>query len=242
VTNQPHEPNPEGGPDPAPQSYTQDIRHTAVSARVPEKVSRGVFATGTMILQTAEEFVIDFLAMAAHPQQIVARVVLTRNTFGQFIAALRANLGKYEQQFGRLTPHERAVPAVQTVPGATGSVLATPGPLGSEAAPPAQQPASPSPEMPAPPRVEELYDQLKLPDEMLGGAFANVVMIRHTPEEFCFDFIASFYPRSAVTSRVFMAAGRVPSFLDALTSSFRKYQERSSGQQPPPPPAAPASP
>ena len=51
-------------------------------------------------------------------------------------------------------------------------------------------------------------------------------MISHTPEEFCFDFIASFYPRPMVTCRVFMAAGRVVSFVDTLADSFEKYQHR----------------
>ena len=41
---------------------------------------------------------------------------------------------------------------------------------------------APGPTAPAQPRIEDLYDQLKLPDELLGGVYANVVMIRHTPE------------------------------------------------------------
>ena len=85
------------------------------------------------------------------------------------------------------------------------------------------------PDAPAPPRIEDLYDQLKLPDELLGGVYANVVMIRHTPEEFCFDFIANFFPRPAVTCRAFMAAGRVPSFLEALQSAHRRYRQRAAG-------------
>ena len=75
----------------------------------------------------------------------------------------------------------------------------------------AKPPVEPGqPVQPQPNRIEDIYDQLKLPDEMLGGVFSNVAMIRHTGEEFCFDFIANFYPRSVVTSRVYMAAGRIP--------------------------------
>ena len=41
----------------------------------------------------------------------------------------------------------------------------------------------------------------KLPDDMLGGVYANMASISHTENEFCFDFIAQFFPRSAVTAR-----------------------------------------
>ena len=75
--------------------------------RVPEGVRAGVFCTGTTILQTSEEFVIDFLSTMVPPQQVAARVVMTPNTFGQMIGALQANLGKYQQQFGRLIAASR---------------------------------------------------------------------------------------------------------------------------------------
>jgi hypothetical protein len=225
-----NDPNREHGPGASPDPYTQDIRHTSISARVPEKVNRGVFSTATMILQTAEEFVIDFLSTIAPPQQVVARVVLTPTTFGQMIAALRTNISKYEEQFGRLGLRERmAHPAGRPAEGAPEAV-----PLGGGEGPPAAAEHTPRkpPEAPPPPRIEDLYDQLKLPDELLGGVFANVVMIRHTTEEFCFDFIANFFPRSVVTSRVFFAAGRVPSFLEAMSSALRKYQQRGGRQAP----------
>jgi hypothetical protein len=81
-----------------------------------------------------------------------------------------------------------------------------------------------------------VYEQLKLPDEMLGGGYANLVMIRHTAEEFCFDFIANFFPRSVVTNRVYMSAGRVPPFLDTLCTSLQRFQQRLKSPPPPPPP------
>jgi hypothetical protein len=54
-------------------------------------------------------------------------------------------------------------------------------------------------------------------------------MIRHTPEEFCFDFISNLYPRPMVVGRVFAAAGRVPSFIDAMSGSLGRYER--GGQQ-----------
>lgn len=55
---------------------------------------------------------------------------------------------------------------------------------------------------------------------MLGGAYANLVTINQTGSEFCFDFIAKLYPRAAVTSRVYMAAARVPDLLASLQRSI----------------------
>ena len=91
----------------------------------------------------------------------------------------------------------------------------------------------------APPTViTDLYEQLKFPEELLGGVFANAVMIRHTPEEFCFDFISNFFPRPLVVGRVFTAAGRIPSLLDAMFNSLQRYQQGGGGPLPPagPPP------
>ena len=95
------------------------------------------------------------------------------------------------------------------------------------------------PAMPAAPsnNISDLYDELKLPDELLSGVYANAVMIGHTPGEFWFDFITNFYPRSAVSCRVFMTSPQIPGLLDTLSTSFQAWQKRMSegGEGPPPP-------
>jgi hypothetical protein len=88
----------------------------------------------------------------------------------------------------------------------------------------------------APQRADDLYDQLKLPDKMLSGVFANVAMIRHTPEDFCIDFMANLYPRAVVTARVFIAAGRMLPFIDTLAGAYERFRQRM-GQGPTPPAA-----
>jgi hypothetical protein len=212
-----------------PDHYSQDFRHAPISARVPEKVSRGVFCTAVMILQSQAEFIIDFLSTIVQPHQVVSRVVMTTNTFAQFIAALRANIARYEQQFGPLLPRLPMMPAA----GSPAGEGAAPSPAVVGSAPKTEEHApQKSPEHPQQPSIEDLYSQLKLPDEMLGGVFANVVMMGHTPEEFSFDFIANFFPRPVVVSRIYLAAGRVPSFMDALIGSYQKFQQRVRGESP----------
>ncbi len=82
-----------------------------------------------------------------------------------------------------------------------------------------------------PASVQEIYDDLKVRDEFLSGAYANAVMIGHGPHEFSFDFITNFYPHSAVSSRVFLAAGQIPRLFESLKGTWEQLRSR---MQPPP--------
>lgn len=99
-----------------------------------------------------------------------------------------------------------------------------------------QQRFGPPPTPPKPsgevrrPTPQEIYDDLKLPDEILSGVYANGVMIGHGPSEFGFDFLTSFFPQSAVSCRVFLAAGQVPRLLESLQNAVQQLRQR----QPPP--------
>ncbi len=194
--------NPQGSnPEQEPGSYSQEIQHQQISARVPEKVARGVFSTGAMVFQGQHEFVIDFVLRMAQPQQISARVVLPLSIMPSLIAALRENLNNYQSKFGPPT------------------ALPTPPPSA------------------APPPIDEIYGQLKLSDDMLSGVYANAVMIAHSPAEFYLDFITNFYPRSAVSCRVYLSAPQVPALLNTLNRAFQQYQQKLAAMQQRPPEA-----
>jgi hypothetical protein len=231
--------------DPGAHSYFQNFQHTPVGARVPEKIGRGVFASALMVLQTNELFVLDLLSMTSQPQQVVGRIIMTAHSFSQFLAALRLNVKHYEDEIGPLKPRFAPPhPSSQPLPGAPGSgSIVAGGGIGSGAGSPGGLPPRSGggvmPETPhghamsSPPGpITELYEQVRFPEDLLGGAFANAVMIRHTPEEFCFDFISSLYPRPIVVSRVFASAGRVPSFIDAMAGSLERYQGGGGGPPP----------
>ena len=76
------------------------------------------------------------------------------------------------------------------------------------------------------PTPQEIYDDLKLPDEALSGVYANGVMIGHGASEFGLDFLTSFFPQSAVSARVFVASGQVPRLLESLRSAVRQLEQR----------------
>ena len=80
---------------------------------------------------------------------------------------------------------------------------------------------------------QEVYDDLKLRDEILSGAYANAVMIGHGPFEFSFDFITNFYPQSAVSCRVYLASGHIHRLLESLKASWEQLRPRLSQGHPP---------
>jgi len=90
-----------------------------------------------------------------------------------------------------------------------------------------------------PPTFDQVYENLKVAEDVMSGAYANTVMIGHTPSEFWFDFITNFYPKAAVSCRVFLAAPQVPRLFDTLVQSFQKFQERVAAQQEKPSPPNP---
>lgn len=104
--------------------------------------------------------------------------------------------------------------------------------------PPATLP--PPPPGMKPPPISEVYEQLKLPEEIMSGTYANAVMIVHSPAEFCFDFVTSFYPKSAVSARVYLAVPHVTQLYDSLSRSYEQYVQRA--QQNPLPPKPPENP
>lgn len=93
------------------------------------------------------------------------------------------------------------------------------------------------PELPPPnpnqkkPTLQEIYDDLKIADEVLPGAYANGVMIGHAASEFKFDFLANMVPTPAVSARVYLAAPHVPRLLQSLTKTYDDFQKRVAEQQ-----------
>ena len=178
-----------------PGAYSQQIAHSPVSARVPERVARGVMTTGVIVLDSPNEFVLDFLQGLSRPPSIAARVVLPPAVMSSFVNSVRDNLNKYTERFG------------------------PPAPL-----PKPQQPQNR-------PSIQELYEHFKLPEDLLSGAYANSVLIGHSPSEFLFDFITGFFPTAAVSCRIFLSAQQVPRTLETLTAALATYQKRFHPQQ-----------
>src|SRR5829696_6253708 len=98
MSDQPKNPFADAGGEFKPQ--TQQYQHSPVSARVPEKVLRGVYCTGQVVLDSPKEFVVDFLQGLTRPFQVGARVVMTPQTVHEFILALQQNMDTYQKTHG----------------------------------------------------------------------------------------------------------------------------------------------
>jgi hypothetical protein len=99
--------------------------------------------------------------------------------------------------------------------------------------PPPVLPKGPPPAKPQ--TAQEIYDELKIPDAMLSGAYSNGVMIGHTASEFKFDFLSNLFPHSAVSARVFLSSPQAPRLLESLDSTWVQFQQRIKQQQQQPP-------
>jgi hypothetical protein len=99
--------------------------------------------------------------------------------------------------------------------------------------PPPVLPKGPPPAKPQ--TAQEIYDELKIPDAMLSGAYSNGVMIGHTASEFKFDFLSNLFPHSAVSARVFLSSPQAPRLLESLDSTWVQFQQRLRQQQQQPP-------
>jgi hypothetical protein len=220
----------ENRPEGSGKGYHEEVQHSPATARIPEKVSPGVFSTGTIVMHGPHEFVIDFLQSLAHPRRVAARVVLPPTVIPPFLGAMQDNFAKYTQMFGPLPRMPQPRPATPPREGGEGEPGGKAGSgAGQEATPfPLNQPdpTPPKPATPAPMPISEVYEHLKLPDEMLSGVYANTVVISHTGAEFCFDFITSFFPRSAVAARIYMACPHVVEFSESLTRSWEQFRSR----------------
>jgi hypothetical protein len=207
----------------------------AMRARVPDHVASGEISTGVIVVTGATEFVLDFVRNLPRPSSIVARVVLPHGVMPQFIDALAKNIELFRQRYGEL-PGSLPVPPPQANPATTQPfepIASIPAsnqqpPTASPPGPQAQQTQHPQHTQQPPKRQnpQDIYDELKIKDEILSGTYANAVMIGHGPYEFSFDFITNFYPQSAVSCRVYLASGHIARLLDSLKQSWDQLRPR----------------
>lgn len=111
-----------GGPEKTPSGDPgvdrQELRHSPVSARVPERVGRGVLSNGVAVLDSPTEFIVDFFQGLSRPPLIVARVVMAPRNLASFQAALRENFDRYTKSFGApppLPPPPAQRPTIQEI-------------------------------------------------------------------------------------------------------------------------------
>lgn len=67
--------------------------------------------------------------------------------------------------------------------------------------------------------------EIKLPDNLAGGVYANNMVVTHSSEEFVLDFLAVFHPKSGVVaSRVVLSPGHLKRVVRALSENLARYE------------------
>jgi hypothetical protein len=66
---------------------------------------------------------------------------------------------------------------------------------------------------------------IKAPEGLLGGKYANMMQVTHTPEEFVLDFMSAFPPAGELVSRLIVSPRHMKRILRALTDNVAKYEQ-----------------
>ena len=75
--------------------------------------------------------------------------------------------------------------------------------------------------------MEEKKIDIKVDEEIAQGRYTNVAAVRHTREEFIFDFAFIFPdgPMGRLLARLILSPAHAKRFMDALHSNIRRYEE-----------------
>lgn len=68
--------------------------------------------------------------------------------------------------------------------------------------------------------------RVKINDRVLGGVYANQMVVSHTKEEFILDFMNLFPPEGVVNARVIISPGHMKRIIRALTRNLENYEQK----------------
>ncbi len=67
--------------------------------------------------------------------------------------------------------------------------------------------------------------QIKMPDEIMKGSYANAMAVFHTREEFIIDFLNVFPPAGIATARIITSPGHTKRIIRALQENLKRYED-----------------
>ena len=68
--------------------------------------------------------------------------------------------------------------------------------------------------------------KVRFPEKIMGGSYANHMIVLHTKEEFIMDFIMASPPAGSVTARVITSPGHMKRIIKALQDNVKKYEDK----------------
>ena len=67
---------------------------------------------------------------------------------------------------------------------------------------------------------------IKFPDSLIAGSYANMMTVSHTTEEFVMDFMLVAPQYGSVVSRVICSPGHIKRILGALQDNVQRYEKQ----------------
>ena len=77
-----------------------------------------------------------------------------------------------------------------------------------------------------PGQLNDVYAQLHVSDDVLGGIYANGLAVLHTPHEFIMDFTVNFPPAAKVTARIIVSPPHLRRIISVLGDNISQYEDR----------------
>jgi Protein of unknown function (DUF3467) len=90
----------------------------SINIELSEEVAEGVYSNLAIISHSNAEFVVDFIRMMPNmpKAKVKSRIILTPQHAVRLMHALRDNVQKYEQQFGKIEEDATPFPAMNFGP------------------------------------------------------------------------------------------------------------------------------
>lgn len=77
-----------------------------VQIKVSEETFKGVYANGTIISHTSDEFVLDFVSLFHQKGALSSRVIVSPRQAKSLMNVLAENVRMYEERFGKIVQAE----------------------------------------------------------------------------------------------------------------------------------------
>jgi hypothetical protein len=68
--------------------------------------------------------------------------------------------------------------------------------------------------------------QVKIPDDVLKGVYANMAQVGHTPEEFVLDFMNVVGVAGIVSARVMLSPGHFKRLILAMQDNLKSFEQQ----------------
>lgn len=74
-------------------------------------------------------------------------------------------------------------------------------------------------------KKKEQRTEIKIPPGV-KGIYANLMLVSHTGEEFCLDFVTRYPDHCEVAARIFISPGHLKRVIGALQDNMKKYEKK----------------